>query len=80
MVESFTNVDGSPSILRIETTGDAQKISIPPFVKVMREVTNEEYYETKVMAQIGYKMPESDKLSINHQLTELRKEKYPDRD
>jgi len=52
MVESFTNVDGSPSILRIESTGEAQKISIPPFVKVLREVTNEDEYMTKTMASL----------------------------
>lgn len=47
MVETFTNVDGSPSILRIETTGDAQEIQIPPFLKVLREVTDDTFYETK---------------------------------
>jgi len=68
MVESFTNVDGSPSILRIESTGEAQKISIPPFVKVLREVTNEDFYHTKHMASLTYKMPESDKLDIQHRI------------
>jgi CYTH domain-containing protein len=64
MVESFTNVDGNPSILRVESTGEAQKIMLPPFVKVLREVTNEEFYHTKFMASTNYKMPESDKLDI----------------
>lgn len=41
---------------------------LPPFVKVMREVTNEEFYHTKFMASISYKMPESDKLDIQHRL------------
>jgi len=68
MVESFTNVDGSPSILRIESTGEAQKISIPPFVKVLREVTNEEFYVTKMMSNLNYKMPESDKMDIAHRI------------
>lgn len=46
MVESFMNVDGSPSILRIETTGEAQKISIPPFVEVLKEVSDAKLYDT----------------------------------
>ena len=46
MVESFMNVDGSPSILRIETTGGARKISIPPFVEVLKEVSDAKLYDT----------------------------------
>jgi CYTH domain-containing protein len=57
MVESFTNIDGSPSILRIETTGEAQRIHIPPFVKVLREVTDDPNYSTSVMASLNYRMP-----------------------
>ena len=41
MVESFSNVDGSPSLLRIETTDERKKITIPPFLRVLREVTND---------------------------------------
>lgn len=62
MVESFTNVDGTPSILRIETTGEGQKIKIPPFLKVLRDVTDEVQYKTKSMASLTYVMPESDKI------------------
>lgn len=61
MVESFMNVDGSPSILRIETTGEAQKISIPPFVEVLKEVSDASVYDTVCMSDLAYKMPEADK-------------------
>ena len=61
MVESFMNVDGSPSILRIETTGEAQKISIPPFVEVLKEVSDAKVYDTVYMSDLAYKMPETDK-------------------
>lgn len=48
MVDTFLNVKGFPfSILRIETTKEAQEIKIPPFVKVLREVTEEDIYETR---------------------------------
>ena len=46
MVETFTNVDGSPSILRIETTGEGEKLKIPPFLEILREVTNDPFYNT----------------------------------
>jgi hypothetical protein len=32
LVESYANVDGQPSILRIETTTEGQKYEIPPFL------------------------------------------------
>jgi len=66
MVESFTNVDGSPSILRIETTGDGKKLSIPPFLKIVREVTDNPFYNTKQMATYDYKMPDLDKEEIQN--------------
>jgi hypothetical protein len=48
MVDTFLNVKSFPfSIMRIETTREAQQIKIPPFVKVLREVTEEDIYETR---------------------------------
>ena len=64
MVESFINIDGNPNILRIETTDDQEKIEIPPFVKVLKEVTHDRNYETSQMAYLNYKMPEADKIAI----------------
>ena len=60
MVETFLNIEHNPSILRIETTNETKKNKLPPFVKILREVTNEEEYETQTMANIGYTMPEAD--------------------
>lgn len=58
MVENCANIDGSPNILRIEFTGtEDQSFLIPPFIKVLREVTEDPHYETKNMADINYKMP-----------------------
>ena len=70
MVETYTDLDGQPSILRIETTGEMQKIHIPPFIKVLREVTSDPFYETKQMAEKDYKMPDYDKQSIAQQLSQ----------
>lgn len=63
-VDFFLNVDGNPSILRIETTKEAQEIRIPPFLQVLREVTTDKNYETRVMADYRYKMPEADRQGI----------------
>ena len=46
LVQSFININGKPNILRIETTGDETKIDIPPFVRVLKEVTDDKNYET----------------------------------
>jgi len=74
MVESFANIDGCPSILRIETTGyDSLNTSImmPPFLKVLREVTDDLSYETKKMSETGYKMPMEDKEEMIEILNEI---------
>ena len=68
MVESYANVDGQPSILRIETTTEGQKFTIPPFLQVLREVTDDPYYETCNMADINYKMPMKDKVAIDERM------------
>lgn len=64
MVETFLNVDGSPSLLRIETTKAGTEIKIPPFLKVLRDVTEDHEYASSVMAKHDYKMPEADKKAI----------------
>ena len=72
MVETFLNIEHNPSILRIETTSDTQKHKLPPFLKILREVTSEDEYETQTMAQIDYNMPEADVLVISEKLEEDR--------
>ncbi len=51
MVESFCNVDGAPSLLRIETTKEGKEIKIPPFVRVLRDVTEDPKYASSFMAR-----------------------------
>ncbi len=51
MVETFINVDGAPSLLRIETTKEEKEIKIPPFVKVLKDVTNDTNYASSSMAK-----------------------------
>ena len=72
MIETFLNIEHNPSILRIETTNETKKNKLPPFVKILREVTNEDEYETQTMANIGYTMPEADIQEIKEKLEEER--------
>lgn len=48
MLDSYTNVDGQPTILRMET--GSSKLQIPHFLRLVREVTADENYTTKNMA------------------------------
>ena len=63
MVDVFKNVEGTPTILRIEISSENEKISIPPFVKVYKEVTGESTYTTAEMGKKDYEMPMEDRLS-----------------
>ena len=73
MVDTFLNVKGLTfSIMRIETTKEAQLIKIAPFVKVLREVTEEDIYETRQIADLKYLMPEKDKKEIEEKLKVIR--------
>jgi hypothetical protein len=57
IVESFLNIEPYPSILRVETTMQNPGKKIPPFLKIVREITAEKNYETWFMAEKNYKMP-----------------------
>lgn len=72
MVETFMNLEYNPSILRVETTTERNKDKLPPFLKIIREVTNEDTYETWFMAEESYEMPEGDVIAIQESLLEER--------
>jgi hypothetical protein len=42
----------------------SRDVNIPPFVKVIRDVSDDQAYNTSVMAKQNYKMPEQDKIAI----------------
>ena len=60
MVETFLNIEPNPSILRVETTTENQKTKLPPFLPIVREVTNEKEYETWFRARQEWSMPIAD--------------------
>lgn len=72
MLETFLNLEHNPSILRVESTTEGSKTKLPPFIKILREVTNDNGYETWCMAANNYAMPESDVLAIQQSLLEER--------
>ena len=72
MIETFLNIPNHPSILRIETTNETKKTKLPPFVSTIREVTNEDAYETLIMAHKEYSMPNDDVMLIQEKLEEER--------
>ena len=39
MVETFNNMKHYPSVLRVENTSESSKTKLPPFLKIIREVT-----------------------------------------
>ena len=72
MVETFLNIEPYPSILRVEVTDQNSKARLPPFLKVLREVTNESHYETWFMANKDFEMPEDDVINIQQKLRKER--------
>ena len=64
IVESFTNIEPCPSILRVDSTTQSTKKKLPPFLQILREVTGESNYETWFMANKNYVMPEEDQVKI----------------
>ena len=60
MVETFLNIEHHPTILRVEGSTERDKMKLPPFLKVVREVTDDNAYETWFMARNDYEMPDVD--------------------
>jgi len=72
MVETFLNMENHPSILRVDSTTERTKMKLPPFLKIVREVTHDNAYETWFMAHNDYQMPEADVDSIQESLLDER--------
>ena len=51
-------------MLRVETSKLQSEIKIPAFVKILREVTQDDSYASGTIAKIGWKMPDEDKKVI----------------
>ena len=54
IVDSFVNVDGLPSFLRVETEKTA--LELPPFIKVIKDVTTDDHFQTRNLAALNFKL------------------------
>ena len=73
VVDVFSDIEGRPTILRIETHEKSDEVEIPPFVKVLREVTDDKEYATYEMAQKKYEMPNEDILNTTIDVPYIKK-------
>ena len=64
MVETILNVDQQVSLLRLETSKQHSELKIPSFVKVLKEVTQDDNYASGSIAKVGWKMPSEDKKAM----------------
>ena len=64
MVETILNVDQQVSLLRMETSKQHSELKIPSFVKVLKEVTQDDNYASGSIAKVGWKMPPEDKKAM----------------
>ena len=73
IIDTYLNVDGNPTLLRVETEKEASSIQIPDFLNIFREVTDEGQYETRILARDDYKMNLRDKEGTHIEIYEERK-------
>ncbi len=64
VVDTYTDVDGSPSVLRVLYEKDCKEPVLPSFLKIVREITDEKEYSNHLMAKPDWVMPEKDKTLI----------------
>ena len=57
-------MDQQVSLLKIETDQEHSELKMPSFVKVIKEVTQDDNYASGSIAKIGWKMPDKDKKAI----------------
>lgn len=54
-METCTNIPGGPTFLRLENHENGD-VKIPPFVKILKDVTRDDHYTTKMIAEPGFRM------------------------
>lgn len=59
LLETYLNIHGQPTILRIETS--KEEIKFPPFIEIIRDVSECDSFFSRNMARPDYKMLDGDK-------------------
>jgi hypothetical protein len=49
-LETYTNIEGAPTFLKFESHEDDKKVKLPPFLKILRDVTIDANFKTYNMA------------------------------
>ena len=66
IVDYHPERDGAPMLGIIQVRrGNQSKIELPPYIKVHREITDEQQYSPEIMAKQDYYMDEKDKVGTN---------------
>ncbi len=63
-MDAILNVQASPSLLIIMTTDNSTPIELPPFLDVVREVTDEIDYDRFQMSLESWEFPKKDKSNL----------------
>jgi hypothetical protein len=61
VVDTFLKAENAPAIMRIETEVSATELEMPPFINILREVTDEDEYSSSKMARSDWKFPAKDR-------------------
>ena len=65
ILDTYTNVDGCPSLLKILNESDTSKdVKILGLLDIVRDVTDTKEYSNYMMAKNDWTMPEEDKKAI----------------
>jgi len=76
VLDTLNKVEGCPSLLRIETEKSDSEIIYPPYLEILREVTDEKEYFSYNVCNVNYKLPEKDReilVKISEDLEEPEK-------
>ena len=62
MIETINNIKGKPTFLRAETS--LEECLIPPFIKVVKDVTSVKSYSSPTLAHVDFKIQQLPELAI----------------
>ena len=61
-MDSYLNVKGGFTVLRVKMEMENQDIVIPEFLKISRDITNERGYKSKYLAKNDWYAPQGDSI------------------
>jgi CYTH domain-containing protein len=52
----MANIEGYPTFLRVETPFETEGVQLPPYLKMMQEITDDCRFSSKNLAKSGFIM------------------------